>query len=192
MKTVIKEITNEIVINKSRFIAVITSIKEKEDLNSILNNLKERYKDATHYCYAYIIDNYQKASDDGEPQKTAGMPILNCLVKNNLTDVLCVVIRYFGGIKLGAGGLVRAYSNAVKEVITKNEESIKELINGFEIILEIPYDKQKDLENLLSCQYSKEYSSSVIYKIKCNKELKENLEKLYLLKQIKETKIVIA
>ena len=94
------------------------------------------------------------------------MPILNCLVKNNLTDVLCVVIRYFGGIKLGAGGLVRAYSNAVKEVITKNEGSIKELINGFEIILEIPYDKQKDLENLLSCQYSKEYSLSVIYKIK--------------------------
>lgn len=192
MKTVIKEITNEIVINKSRFIAVITPIKEKEDLNLILNNLKEKYKDATHYCYAYIMDNYQKASDDGEPQKTAGMPILNCLVKNNLTDVLCVVIRYFGGIKLGAGGLVRAYSNAVKEVITKNEESIKELINGFEIILEIPYDKQKDLENLLSCQYSKEYSSLVIYKIKCNKELKENLEKLYSLKQIKETKIVIA
>ena len=129
MKTVIKEITNEIVINKSRFIAVITPIKEKEDLNLILNNLKEKYKDATHYCYAYIMDNYQKASDDGEPQKTAGMPILNCLVKNNLTDVLCVVIRYFGGIKLGAGGLVRAYSNAVKEVITKNEGSIKELIN---------------------------------------------------------------
>lgn len=192
MKTVIKEITNEIVINKSRFIAVITPIKEKEDLNLILNNLKEKYKDATHYCYAYIMDNYQKASDDGEPQKTAGMPILNCLVKNNLTDVLCVVIRYFGGIKLGAGGLVRAYSNAVKEVITKNEGSIKELINGFEIILEIPYDKQKDLENLLSCQYSKEYSLSVIYKINCNKELKENLEKLYSLKQIKETKIVIA
>lgn len=192
MKTVIKEITNEIVINKSRFIAVITPIKEKEDLNLILNNLKEKYKDATHYCYAYIMDNYQKASDDGEPQKTASMPILNCLVKNNLTDVLCVVIRYFGGIKLGAGGLVRAYSNAVKEVITKNEGSIKELINGFEIILEIPYDKQKDLENLLSCQYSKEYSLSVIYKINCNKELKENLEKLYSLKQIKETKIVIA
>ena len=191
MKTVIKEITNEIVINKSRFIAVITPIKEKEDLNLILNNLKEKYKDATHYCYAYIMDNYQKASDDGEPQKTAGMPILNCLVKNNLTDVLCVVIRYFGGIKLGAGGLVRAYSNAVKEVITKNEGSIKELINGFEIILEILYDKQKDLDNLLSCLYSNVYSLSVIYKIKCNKELKENLEKLYSLKQIKETKIVI-
>ena len=192
MKTVIKEITNEIVINKSRFIAVITPIKEKEEINLILNSLKEKFKDATHYCYAYIIDNYQKASDDGEPQKTAGMPILNCLIKNNLTDILCVVIRYFGGIKLGAGGLVRAYSNAVKEVITKNEESIKELINGFEIILEIPYNKQKDLESLLDCQYSKEYSSSVIYKIKCNKELKESLEKIYSIKKAKEAKIIIS
>ena len=91
-------------------------------------------------------------------------------------------------IKKGYGSL-KEYCDVKK--VTKNEGSIKELINGFEIILEIPYDKQKDLENLLSCQYSKEYSLSVIYKIKCNKELKENLEKLYSLKQIKETKIVI-
>lgn len=179
-------------VNKSRFIAVITPIKGKEEVKFILNNLKEEFKDATHYCYAYIIDNYQKVSDDGEPQKTAGLPILNCLIKNNITDVLCVVIRYFGGIKLGAGGLVRAYSNAVREVISKNEEALKEMIYGFEIILEIPYDKQKDLESILNCQYSKEYNSSVMYKIKCNKELKENLEKLYLIKQVKEIKIIMS
>ena len=80
---------------------------------------KKEYKDSTHICYAYIINSSEKCSDDGEPNGTAGLPILNILKKNNLTNVLAIVIRYFGGIKLGAGGLLRAYSDAANKAVSQ-------------------------------------------------------------------------
>ena len=95
-----------------------------EDINNILNNIKNEYKDATHYCYAYIIDNTKRFNDDGEPGGTAGMPILNVIEQNNLNHVLIVVVRYFGGIKLGAGGLVRAYSKISYECIKQDKLAI--------------------------------------------------------------------
>ena len=147
MKTVIKEITNEIVINKSRFIAVITPIKEKEEINLILNSLKEKFKDATHYCYAYIVNQVKRFSDDGEPGGTAGMPILHVLEENNCNHILAIVVRYFGGIKLGAGGLVRAYSNSVIEALKK--ASLRDEIIGNEIEIILPYDNVKKVDYIL-------------------------------------------
>ena len=108
MKSIQKEITSEIIINKSRFITILTNINDIDKVKEKLEEIKKKYKDATHYCYAYIINNHEKCSDNGEPSGTAGMPILNVLKQNDLTNILCVVIRYFGGIKLGAGGLIRA------------------------------------------------------------------------------------
>ena len=131
---------NTIIINKSKFIALIYYIDNINEINNLLDKVKKEYKDATHYCYAYILDNSEKANDDGEPTGTAGLPILNVLKKENLNHVLCIVVRYFGGIKLGAGGLIRAYSNATKEVIiTKkyNEAENKRnhyLLNYFKLI----------------------------------------------------------
>ena len=119
MHTIKENIINEIVIQKSRFITCLYKINNKDEVNKHLDKIKDDYPFATHYCYAYRLDNIEKCSDDGEPKGTAGTPILHVLQMNNLTNILCVVIRYFGGIKLGAGGLVRAYTNSFVKALGK-------------------------------------------------------------------------
>lgn len=106
-------------IKKSKFIALLYEVETVDEISDILNNLKKEHKKAKHFPYAYKIDLNVKKSDDKEPSGTAGAPILNIIERNNLNNSLLVVIRYFGGIKLGAGGLLRAYSNAAKNVIVK-------------------------------------------------------------------------
>lgn len=117
-----KEIENTIIIQKSEFITHLYRVESINDVNAILEATRKKYYDATHNCCAYIIgDNQdiQKCSDDGEPQKTAGAPMMDVLKKNNMTNILAIVTRYFGGILLGAGGLVRAYSSSVAEALSK-------------------------------------------------------------------------
>lgn len=106
-------------IKKSKFIGLYFSVKSQDEVVEILNNLKKEHKKATHICYAYRLTNpfSEKAFDDGEPSGTAGKPILNVLQKQDKKDSLLVVVRYFGGIKLGAGGLVRAYSKTASETL---------------------------------------------------------------------------
>ncbi len=110
-----KNIENELIIKKSRFITKLYYIDDVNYIQDIISNLKKEYKKATHICYAYSVNGNQKAVDDGEPNNTAGKPILNVINKKDVTNILVVVIRYFGGIKLGAGGLVRAYTNSASE-----------------------------------------------------------------------------
>lgn len=119
MRGIETEYIHEIEIKKSRFIALIVPIYHVDDVKKKLEQVKKDYPGATHYCYAYILLHEKRCSDDGEPSKTAGQPILNVLEKQQLSYVLAIVIRYFGGIKLGAGGLVRAYTNAVIQVLEK-------------------------------------------------------------------------
>ena len=147
MFTIETNTVNEIIINKSRFICELIKIKNFDDINIYLKEIESKYKDATHYCYAYIIGNLKKVSDDGEPSGTAGMPILNVLEMNNLTNILCVVIRYFGGIKLGAGGLVRAYSKSVKEAL--NKTNIIELKKYYRLKIIYTYDYSKEIDYIL-------------------------------------------
>lgn len=104
-------------IKKSKFLSFLIRCDDESLVKNHIADISENFEGATHYCYAYIIDGKEKAYDDGEPSGTAGLPILNVLKKNNLTNVVCVVVRYFGGIKLGAGGLLRAYSKAASEVL---------------------------------------------------------------------------
>lgn len=111
---------HEIVIEKSRFIAHIARTESEDEAQAFIQKIKKIHKDATHNCSAYLIgenDQIQKALDDGEPSGTAGVPILEVLKKKNLKDTTVVVTRYFGGIKLGAGGLIRAYSKSTSEGI---------------------------------------------------------------------------
>lgn len=109
--------TVEIVIEKSRFIATAIHVDSVEDAQEFIASKRKKYFDATHNCYGYLIGDKAKFSDDGEPQGTAGMPIYEC-IKNSKIDHVCVVVtRYFGGIKLGAGGLVRAYSGSCAEAL---------------------------------------------------------------------------
>ena len=115
-----EEYENKIIINKSIFITHLYRVNNVDEVNDILAAVRKKYYDATHNCYAYIIGDNQdikKASDDGEPSKTAGFPMLDVLEKNNLTNILAITTRYFGGILLGAGGLVRAYSSSVSECL---------------------------------------------------------------------------
>ena len=104
-------------IKKSKFIAYYYEVDDASEVKDIINNLKKEHKKARHIPYAYKINQDMKKSDDKEPSGTSGMPILNIIQKNNLDHVLIAVVRYFGGIKLGAGGLIRAYSSSAKEVI---------------------------------------------------------------------------
>ncbi|MDQ6600354.1 YigZ family protein [Bacillus salipaludis] len=111
---------HEIVIQKSRFIAHIKRVETEAAAQDFIQTIKKNHWDATHNCSAYLIgqnDQIQKANDDGEPSGTAGVPILEVLKKKNLKDTAVVVTRYFGGIKLGAGGLIRAYGKATSEGI---------------------------------------------------------------------------
>ena len=106
----------EYIINKSRFIGYCAPVTTQEEAIEFINEIRKRHSDATHNVYAYQIrtPEYSRYSDDGEPQGTAGVPVLDVIKKNGLTDVCVVVTRYFGGILLGAGGLVRAYSHSAK------------------------------------------------------------------------------
>jgi uncharacterized YigZ family protein len=109
---------NEIVIQKSRFIAFISRAETEEEAQAFIQKIKKEHWNATHNCSAYLIgeqDQIQKANDDGEPSGTAGVPILEVLKKKQLKDTVAVITRYFGGIKLGAGGLIRAYGKATSE-----------------------------------------------------------------------------
>lgn len=115
--TIQGENTVEIVIEKSRFIATAIHVDSVEEAQEFIASKRKKYFDATHNCYGYLIGDKAKFSDDGEPQGTAGMPIYEC-IKNSKIDHVCVVVtRYFGGIKLGAGGLVRAYSGSCAEAL---------------------------------------------------------------------------
>lgn len=105
----------ELIINKSRFIAYVYELNNLNEVSLILNNLKQEHKKARHICFAYVYNREmvsEKCSDDGEPKSTAGYPIMNVIKKKGLSNILVAVVRYFGGIKLGAGGLTRAYTKA--------------------------------------------------------------------------------
>ena len=180
MKTIKNDIKDELIINKSKFITILKRIDDINKISDAIINIKEEYEGATHYCYAFIIGEYKKYSDDGEPSKTAGMPILNVLEKEDLSNVLCVVIRYYGGIKLGTGGLVRAYTNSVTNALEKSK--IDNLVNGLELTLTFNYDNTKTIDYILKNAFikEKEYNEEVTYKVDITFEeydlIKEQLE----------------
>lgn len=137
--TVADDVTKEIVIEKSRFIAHVIPVSDEETAKQRLEIITKEYWDATHNCYAYVIgedQQHQKANDDGEPSGTAGIPILEVIKKNGLTDTLIVVTRYFGGVKLGAGGLVRAYTRSASEGLQQAQLLRQEMHLFFELIIE--------------------------------------------------------
>ena len=175
-------------IKKSRFIGLIYKVSNTQDINIILNKVKGLYKDATHYCYSYFLGNDYHFSDDGEPGGTAGLPITEVLKKNNLTNVLLIVVRYFGGIKLGAGGLVRAYTKASVNVI--NECEIVELIDGYLVEVEAKYEDIKNLDNVLRNMkiVNKFFNDKVIYQVLITKD-DINLIDKYSYKIVKDLKI---
>lgn len=160
----IKEnVKSEIVIKNSKFICFLYRVDNIEDVKKYIDEIKKVEKGATHYCYAYIIDNIKRFNDDKEPSGTAGMPILNILESNNLNHILAVVVRYFGGIKLGAAGLLRAYANSVTESV--NASDIIKLITGKIIEITFPYSDEKKINSLNNIFeiIDKKYDSNIHY-----------------------------
>ena len=141
--TILKDETAEILEKKSKFIANISYVENIEEAETKIKDIKKKYYDAKHNCIAYrVMENgriVEKFSDDGEPSGTAGGPMLNILQKNNLCNLVVIVTRYFGGILLGTGGLVRAYSDATQKAIEKSIKVFK--VEGIEMEVRIDYSK---------------------------------------------------
>lgn len=186
MRKIKDVIESTIVIDKSKFITTIYPVQSIEEINTLLASTKKKYYDATHNCYAYIFDNgnIQKCSDDGEPSKTAGFPMLEVLKKNNITDLLAITTRYFGGIKLGAGGLIRAYSSSVSTALKDVVYYVTRLQAIYEV--QIPYSdysKNIDFWNTLSIK-SSSFTADVVLEIAFYEDDVENsLEKIKNLTQ---------
>ena len=175
------KVVGEIVEKKSKFIATLFYVNNEEQAQEIIKATKKQYFDARHNCYAYrIVTNervIERQSDDGEPSGTAGAPLLNILQKNNLGNVLVIVTRYFGGILLGTGGLVRAYSSAAMDAI--NKATITTEVLGIQVELEIEYPEFEKLKYY--AEKNKIQIVDTIYEntIKCYIEIqKEMLEKV--------------
>jgi uncharacterized YigZ family protein len=149
-KTVRQQASAEIVIKKSRFIGFAKPVETEEEAVAFINEIKQLHKQATHNCSAYMVgerDQFQKASDDGEPSGTAGKPILEVIKHKGLKNVAVVVTRYFGGIMLGAGGLVRAYTDGAVAGIEAAEEIVNVLHR--EVFVDVDYTWYGKLENEL-------------------------------------------
>ena len=182
MNTIKETIENTLIIKNSRFITIIYNINDINDIDKYLKLVKDKYKDATHYCYAYILPNNIKCSDDGEPSGTAGKPILDVLTKHNLNFVLAIVVRYFGGIKLGAGGLIRAYSKCISTCLNNTE--LTKLILGKNIDIYFTYKDINDIDLLLTnCHINnKNYQDMISYNVNIPNNLLPILENKYQVK----------
>ena len=181
MKTIKKAVQCEINVKKSQFICSLFPTKTKKESKEIIQKLNEQYGDATHNCTAYIASDGEGFDDDGEPGGTAGKPMINVLRKNELHNVTAVVTRYFGGIKLGAGGLVRAYSKSVMEAVGEAEIVEIEEYEVYEITFEYSNIKTADTEvrNNQLTTINKDYTDKVSYEIvsKDNRDIKKIFEK---------------
>lgn len=139
LKTIGKELSYTEIIKKSKFLTFLHPVSNIDQAKLLLNQYKKKYGDATHICYAYILDeNTFKYYDDGEPTSSAGIPMYQALKNNNIIYTLAVVIRYFGGTKLGVGGLTRAYSNGILMLLS-NKENVVDYKKYDEYIIEVPY-----------------------------------------------------
>lgn len=188
MKSIIKKEVYEITIKNSKFIGVIIPIETLSEVKINLNKLKEEYKGANHYCYAFKLIDNKGFSDDKEPNKTAGIPILKVIESEDLVNVLVVVIRYFGGIKLGPGGLIRAYSDSCRGAINKCSKI--SLIKGFIVSVTFPYSLENEVNYILGnsnikrkeytdkCSYVVEVSCDVLNKLNNLVTIDEKIEKI--------------
>ena len=166
-----EECTNTIVIEKSRFITYLEFCENEEQYKEYLKTIKKKHYDATHVCSAFLGKDTRRSSDDGEPSGTAGVPMLSCLDKHGMENTAAFVVRYFGGIKLGAGGLIRAYSSSVSEAIKQADLVEDRMFNQYTITLN--YETANRIDYLLNKECEEvetEYSENVKYTFLTNDE----------------------
>ena len=179
-KTAHTEAKTERIINRSRFISQCFPVRSEDEALSRLNEVRKQYPDATHVCYAYRIGELSETtrfSDAGEPSGTAGMPILEVLKANELTYVLCTVTRYFGGILLGAGGLVRAYTSSAK--LALEAAGIADVREMLVLEVRMAYSYLAKMKNLAGEFFSVEnisYTDSIVMQLSTEPENEERLK----------------
>lgn len=184
MKSIKKAVRIEFEERKSKFIGYAKPISTKEEAEDFISMIREMHPDATHNCTVYrVIDNgqeYFKADDDGEPSGTAGKPMGEILTYMEVNNVVVVATRYFGGIKLGAGGLVRNYAKTAKLAVLEGE--IIEFIERVECLLDFSYEKINEVETLLingnEELLNKDFNERVTYRVKVSNETLEKLKEL--------------
>ncbi|MHA4988586.1 IMPACT family protein [Cetobacterium somerae] len=184
MKSIKKAVRIEFEERKSKFIGYAKPISTKEEAEDFISMIREMHPDATHNCTVYrVVDNgqeYFKADDDGEPSGTAGKPMGEILTYMEVNNVVVVATRYFGGIKLGAGGLVRNYAKTAKLAVLEGE--IVEFIERVECLLDFSYEKINEVETLLingnDELLNKDFNERVTYRVKVSDETLEKLKDL--------------
>ena len=188
--TIKNNLIGELVVKKSKFITNIIKVSSKEEAEEEIKKIKKKYYDARHNCIAYrILENekiIERFSDDGEPSGTAGQPLLNILEKNNIVNVLVIVTRYFGGILLGTGGLVRAYSESLLNILSKSD--MVEIKIGIECEVEIEYSQLEKFKyycknNDINIKEYK-YTEKIVCKIEMDENKKSKILEDYKLKNI--------
>ena len=192
LRTIKENTSAEIVEKKSKFIANLFYVQSQEEAEEKIKEIRKKYYDARHNCYAYVVMTKEgiinRMSDYGEPSGTEGNPMLNILLKKELVNVLVIVTRYFGGILLGTGGLVRAYSDATIDAIEKAEFVVEQI--GYELEITINYQEFEKIQYY--CEKNGLHIVNVEYgeKIKCNIEVtKEEKDKMIELKEEGSLKI---
>ena len=185
-RSVLEQVSAEDLINKSKFIANTKHVLSEEEAIAFINEMKDKYKDATHNVSAYIINSNiptKRYDEDGEPQGSSARPILSVMEMEGLSNIVCVVTRYFGGIKLGVGGLVRAYSGAFKKSI---EGQIYDYGSFLKYKLTFPYAEFDKIKNYLShtvydldnLEYMENISADIYIKEEDSEEFLETLKNL--------------
>ena len=180
MNSIKETVVNEIVIEKSRFITYIFHVEDAIKAKEIITDLNKKYADATHVVYAFITENDVRSNDNGEPKGTAGMPTLEVLRKENMINVLAVTIRYFGDIKLGAGGLVRAYTKGASESLKLATITHEEEIVEFNITTTYKDSFYLDKNLSLSRETKKSFDDKVTYNIILLKKDLEKFKELFI------------
>ena len=181
IKTIDEHYSGVVEEKKSRFISNIFHAENINEVNEIIDRIKKKYYDSSHNVYAYRIEEnnqiIERASDDGEPKKTAGAPILDIIKKQNLCNILVIVTRYFGGILLGTGGLVKAYSSCAQVALKEAKYIIQE--KGYKLKIEVEYDNLEGFKYFLKTkkvniiQYN--YQKNVEIIVEVTNEQKEEI-----------------
>jgi len=177
VQSITQTVRTEIIVKNSRFIGYMGNIESAGDAETFLEKLRNKHSDATHIVYAYrTVSNEVKYSDANEPAGSAGKPVYNIIEKNELFNVIIAVIRYFGGVKLGIGGLVRAYSSTASSLYETAD--IRELVESAEMVLTVQYKYAPILENKLrNMDYTRilsiDYKTKVTFDIIVRKEFIE-------------------
>ena len=178
MRVIVENTTAEIVEKKSRFIANVFYVENIEEAEAKITEIRKKYYDAKHNCFAYILGKngeVMKSSDDGEPQGTAGHPMLDIMKGEDLTNCVAIVTRYFGGVLLGTGGLVRAYSDSLKSAL--NTAKYSDIHEGYEVSFSVNYDNYAKVESIV--QNVNQIANKQLI-ISVDKKFEENVQLSYL------------